>query len=301
MIDAGKVDIVGVRIDAVDYEAAVQRIIDAAVERRPYRVSALAVHGVMTGVDDPQQLARLNAFDLLTPDGQPVRWAMNWLHGTGLPDRVDGPDLTLAVCRAAVERGSLGVLPRQHARHPRPPGRSAADAGSRHPHRRDEPVDVRYLDPRPARRTRRDGARHRSFDLLRRARMPTSRGVRLRERRASLDAVSRGWRGVRLPRRTRQGATRMGATGRPAVGPASAAEPEATVAPVCHPQSEVHSPRGGPTLGALTSRPSRTFRHTSGSADRLDGARQLPAFSPTSARGVLARICRSVRSETRPM
>jgi exopolysaccharide biosynthesis WecB/TagA/CpsF family protein len=29
---------------------------------------------------------------------------MNWLHHTGLPDRVYGPDLTLAVCRAAVEK-----------------------------------------------------------------------------------------------------------------------------------------------------------------------------------------------------
>jgi exopolysaccharide biosynthesis WecB/TagA/CpsF family protein len=62
----------------------------------------------MTGVDDPEHLARLNAFDLVTPDGQPVRWAMNWIHGTGLRERVYGPDLTLAVCRAAVVH-DLGV------------------------------------------------------------------------------------------------------------------------------------------------------------------------------------------------
>lgn len=104
MIDRGKVDVVGVRVDAVDYEAAVGRVIDAAEASLPYRVSALAVHGVMTGVDDPEHLARLNDFDLVTPDGQPVRWAMNWLHHTALPERVYGPDLTLAVCRAAVDR-----------------------------------------------------------------------------------------------------------------------------------------------------------------------------------------------------
>ena len=108
MIDAGKVSVIGVDVDVVDYEAAVQRIITAAVERRAYRVSALAVHGVMTGVDDPAHLTRLNSFDLVTPDGQPVRWAMNWVHGTGLTERVYGPDLTLAVCRAAVE-SDLGV------------------------------------------------------------------------------------------------------------------------------------------------------------------------------------------------
>lgn len=103
MIDRGKVDVIGVQIDAVDYEAAVARVMEAARAHRPYRVSALAVHGVMTGVDDPEHLSRLNQFELVTPDGQPVRWAMNWLHHTELPDRVYGPDLTLAVCRAAVE------------------------------------------------------------------------------------------------------------------------------------------------------------------------------------------------------
>lgn len=105
MIDRGKFDVVGVRVDAVDYEAAVARIIEAAEHKRPLRVSALAVHGVMTGVDDPEHLTRLNEFDLITPDGQPVRWALNWLHGARLPDRVYGPNLTLDVCRAATARG----------------------------------------------------------------------------------------------------------------------------------------------------------------------------------------------------
>jgi exopolysaccharide biosynthesis WecB/TagA/CpsF family protein len=105
VIDLGKVTVLGVNLDAVDYEAAVERIINAARHGQPYSVSALAVHGVMTGVDDAQQLTRLNKFDLITPDGQPVRWAMNWLHGTALKDRVYGPDLTLAVCRAAAEAG----------------------------------------------------------------------------------------------------------------------------------------------------------------------------------------------------
>jgi N-acetylglucosaminyldiphosphoundecaprenol N-acetyl-beta-D-mannosaminyltransferase len=105
MIDTGKVSILGVQVDAVDYEGAVQRIIDAARDGRPYSVSALAVHGVMEGVDSAEHLERLNAFDLITPDGQPVRWAMNWLYDTDLPDRVYGPQLTLDVYRAAASEG----------------------------------------------------------------------------------------------------------------------------------------------------------------------------------------------------
>lgn len=101
MIDRGKVNILGVMVDTVDYEAAVERIIEAAQAREPYGVSALAVHGVMTGADDAQQRARLNHLDLVTPDGQPVRWAMNWLHKAALKDRVYGPKLTVEVARAA--------------------------------------------------------------------------------------------------------------------------------------------------------------------------------------------------------
>lgn len=105
MIDAGKVDLLGVAVDAVDYDAAIERIVSAAVAGEPYGVSALAVHGVMTGHDDAEHRVRLNALDLVTPDGQPVRWALNLLHRVGLPDRVYGPRLTLELCRAAAARG----------------------------------------------------------------------------------------------------------------------------------------------------------------------------------------------------
>jgi len=105
MIDHGKKNILGVLIDAVDYEAAVARIIAAAHARQPYTVSALAVHGVMTGVLDEAQRYRLNHLDLVVPDGQPVRWALNLLHGAGLRDRVYGPTLTLKLCERAASEG----------------------------------------------------------------------------------------------------------------------------------------------------------------------------------------------------
>ena len=101
----GKRNLLGVLIDAVDYEGAVDSILQAAEARRGYSVTALAVHGVMTGVQSASHRARLNQFDLITPDGQPVRWALNLLHKTGLKDRVYGPTLTLKVCAEAARRG----------------------------------------------------------------------------------------------------------------------------------------------------------------------------------------------------
>lgn len=101
MIDSGKYSVIGIDVDAVDYEAAVRMVIDAGKRREAMAVTALAVHGVMTGVFDKAHKYRLNSFDLVCPDGQPVRWALNKIHGCKLSDRVYGPELTLRLCEAA--------------------------------------------------------------------------------------------------------------------------------------------------------------------------------------------------------
>ena len=103
MINRGKHNLLGILVDAVDYEAAVERVMDAARDHRGAAVSALAVHGVMTGALDPTHRYRLNRFDLIVPDGQPVRWALNLMYATRLDDRVYGPELTLRVCQRAAE------------------------------------------------------------------------------------------------------------------------------------------------------------------------------------------------------
>lgn len=105
MIDAGKRNVLGVLVNAIDYEGAVARIIKAARAREAMAISALAVHGVMTGVLDDTHRYRLNHFDLICPDGQPVRWALNLLYKAGLSDRVYGPNLTLLVCERAAAEG----------------------------------------------------------------------------------------------------------------------------------------------------------------------------------------------------
>jgi N-acetylglucosaminyldiphosphoundecaprenol N-acetyl-beta-D-mannosaminyltransferase len=105
MINQGKHSILGINIHAVDYEYAVDKIVTAAKGQQPCSVSALAVHGVMTGLLDPIHARRLNGLDLVVPDGQPVRLGLQFLHGKKLPDRVYGPNLTLRVTEAFAEHG----------------------------------------------------------------------------------------------------------------------------------------------------------------------------------------------------
>lgn len=105
MIDAGKYNLLGILINAIDYEAVVEQVIQSAQAQQSLSVSALAVHGVMTGVLDPEQGYRLNHLDLVVPDGQPVRWALNMLYKAGLKDRVYGPTLMLKICDRAAQVG----------------------------------------------------------------------------------------------------------------------------------------------------------------------------------------------------
>ncbi|MBE9094071.1 WecB/TagA/CpsF family glycosyltransferase [Tychonema sp. LEGE 07203] len=114
-IDLGKKSVLGILVNAVNYEAAVSKIIAAASAGKPLSVSALAVHGVMTGVLDSTHRYRINHIDLVLPDGQPVRWALNLLYNTELPDRVCGPNAMLQICERAAQEGLSIYLYGSHA------------------------------------------------------------------------------------------------------------------------------------------------------------------------------------------
>ena len=96
-------EVLGVKVSRTDYGAAVNAIINAARQRRSFGVTALAVHGLIEAHRDPSFAAQLNNLDLITPDGQPVRWALTLLGARELKDRVYGPTLTLKLCAAAAD------------------------------------------------------------------------------------------------------------------------------------------------------------------------------------------------------
>ncbi len=100
-----KVDVLGVGVSVTDYHAATEVIVDAARRRLSAVVACQAVHAVVTAAADEDLLRKVNSFELVTPDGQPVRWSMNLLHKTGLKERVYGPELMLRVCQAAAAAG----------------------------------------------------------------------------------------------------------------------------------------------------------------------------------------------------
>jgi N-acetylglucosaminyldiphosphoundecaprenol N-acetyl-beta-D-mannosaminyltransferase len=107
MMLVDKKNVLGVGVSPLNYAGACDAITSSAMARQPLTVTALAVHGVMTGALDAQHRARLNTLDVVLPDGQPVRWALNWLFATRLADRVYGPTLMLEVCARAEHMGLI--------------------------------------------------------------------------------------------------------------------------------------------------------------------------------------------------
>ncbi len=100
-----KFNLFGVDVSATTYQEVVDATVSAVRNDEPAIVSLHAAHAVVTAADDPKLNQRVNDFQIVAPDGQPVRWALNRLHGARLRDRVYGPELMLRLCQRAAEEG----------------------------------------------------------------------------------------------------------------------------------------------------------------------------------------------------
>jgi exopolysaccharide biosynthesis WecB/TagA/CpsF family protein len=95
----------GVRMTPTTYDEVVDVLIRCAQARQPATADFGAVHVLATAARDGDFRRTINSLDIVAPDGQPVRWAMNYFHNSGLTDRVYGPELMRRLCRAAGEQG----------------------------------------------------------------------------------------------------------------------------------------------------------------------------------------------------
>lgn len=100
-----KHDVFGVQITAADHDAVCDAIMVAACERTSAAVSAFAVHALIEAATSRELAEKVNRFAAITPDGQPVRWALRWLHGSGLPSTVQGYELMQRLCERAAASG----------------------------------------------------------------------------------------------------------------------------------------------------------------------------------------------------
>ena len=99
-----RVDVLGVGVSAVDMDRAVAEIASWVERRERHYVCVTGVHGVMESLRDAELRRIHNDSGLTTPDGMPMVWAGR-RSGAVHMRRVYGPDLMLALCERAQERG----------------------------------------------------------------------------------------------------------------------------------------------------------------------------------------------------
>jgi N-acetylglucosaminyldiphosphoundecaprenol N-acetyl-beta-D-mannosaminyltransferase len=90
------INLLGVRISAVNMTTAVARVQEAIASGRKGYICIRDVHGIIRCQNDAELRRIHNRAFLVTPDGMPVAWALR-LAGHRQADRVYGPDLMLAL------------------------------------------------------------------------------------------------------------------------------------------------------------------------------------------------------------
>ena len=100
-----KRELFGVGVSVTDYDRAVEAVMDAAAGGRGGVATFLAVHGIVTAATDSEFRGHVNRCQMVAPDGQPVRWALNFFHSCGLGNRVYGPEIMRRVCQRCARDG----------------------------------------------------------------------------------------------------------------------------------------------------------------------------------------------------
>jgi len=100
----GWVNVLGVRVSAVNLKTATAHIDAAIAEGKKEYVCVRDAHGVIRCQSDAELRKIHNRAFLVTPDGMPLVWALK-RAGHAVSDRVYGPDLMLSLFEAGEHRG----------------------------------------------------------------------------------------------------------------------------------------------------------------------------------------------------
>jgi N-acetylglucosaminyldiphosphoundecaprenol N-acetyl-beta-D-mannosaminyltransferase len=98
-------EILGVRIDAVNFRQALEETEKLVKSDHSHQVATVNPEFVMAAQKNKQFKRVLNATSLNTPEATGVFWAMRFLHGIKLKEKVPGVDLFWAICKLSEDKG----------------------------------------------------------------------------------------------------------------------------------------------------------------------------------------------------
>lgn len=101
---AGRVNVLGVGVSAIDMKQALERIDSWIAARERHYVCVCPVHSIMECRRSSEVRTIFNAAGMVTPDGMPVVWVAR-MKGFAHVSRVYGPDLMLAEMEHSQDKG----------------------------------------------------------------------------------------------------------------------------------------------------------------------------------------------------
>lgn len=99
-----RVTIAGIRVEAIDEAAALDRIESMIATGRPHLMVVVNASKLVLASEDPELKRVISSADLVTADGMSVVWGARFL-GAHLPGRVTGIDTMERLVARAAERG----------------------------------------------------------------------------------------------------------------------------------------------------------------------------------------------------
>jgi N-acetylglucosaminyldiphosphoundecaprenol N-acetyl-beta-D-mannosaminyltransferase len=91
-------------INAIQWQEAIDILVQWSRERQSRYVSICNVHSVVTAKRNPVFRRVVNEADMATPDGMPLVWVLRRV-GFQRQERINGPDLMWRLCGQAAEKG----------------------------------------------------------------------------------------------------------------------------------------------------------------------------------------------------
>jgi len=98
------VEIVGIPVTAQRYADAIEALLSAVRDRRPFRAHFATVHSVVEATRDDALHTVFESADMVAADGMPLVW-LSRRRGAPFAERVCGPDVMLSLCDRGREIG----------------------------------------------------------------------------------------------------------------------------------------------------------------------------------------------------
>ncbi len=95
----------GVDFPIIEYDDAIALFEQWVQGGISHQVFVANVHTLITALHDPEYRRIMDDADLITMDGQPLRWYVNLIYGAGLKERVCGPELMRRCLEFGLDKG----------------------------------------------------------------------------------------------------------------------------------------------------------------------------------------------------